>query len=169
MKKLPNILQNNVKIRFQDCDPFNHLNNAAYLNYFVNAREDQILEHYEIDIYKMARTEGKSWVVGSNQIAYINPAFLMEEVIIESQVLKFDTSSISIEMKMWNKDKTKIKAVMWSTLVYFNLMKQKREQHSEELMNLFNSVLNPIETTQFETRVDYFKKNFKYSKKQEVV
>ena len=169
MKKLPNILQSAVKIRFQDCDPFNHLNNAAYLNYFVNAREDQILEHYEIDIYKMARAEGKSWVVASNQISYINPAFLMEEVIIESQVLKFDTSSISIEMKMWNKDKTKIKAVMWSTLVYFNLMKQKREQHSEELMNLFNSVLNPIKTNQFETRINYFKKNVKISKKQKLV
>ncbi|MBD45058.1 MAG: thioesterase [Flavobacteriaceae bacterium] len=169
MKKLPNILQSAVKIRFQDCDPFNHLNNAAYLNYFVNAREDQILEHYEIDIYKMARTEGKSWVVASNQISYINPAFLMEEVIIESQVLKFDTSSISIEMKMWNKDKTKIKAVMWSTLVYFNLMKQKREQHSEELMNLFNSVLNPIKTTQFEIRINYFKKNFKFSKKPAII
>ena len=169
MKKLPNTLQSTIKIRFQDCDPFNHLNNAAYLNYFVNAREDQILEHYEIDIYKMARTEGKSWVVASNQISYINPAFLMEEVIIESQVLKFDTSSISIEMKMWNKDKTKIKAVMWSTLVYFNLMKQKREQHSEELMNLFNSVLNPIKTTQFEIRINYFKKNFKFSKKPAII
>lgn len=169
MKKLPNILQSAVKIRFQDCDPFNHLNNAAYLNYFVNAREDQILEHYEIDIYKMARTEGKSWVVASNQISYINPAFLMEEVIIESQVLKFDTSSISIEMKMWNKDKTKIKAVMWSTLVYFNFLKQKREQHSEELMNLFNSVLNPIKTTQFEIRINYFKKNFKFSKKPAII
>ena len=77
MKKLPYKLESNVKIRFQDCDPFNHLNNAAYINYLINAREDQILEHYKIDIYKMARTTGKSWVVGSNQIAYINPAFLM--------------------------------------------------------------------------------------------
>ena len=108
MKKLPNTLQSTVKIRFQDCDPFNHLNNAAYLNYFVNAREDQILEQYGIDIYKMAKTIGVSWVVGSNQIAYINPAFLMEEVIIESQLLNFDETSLFIELKMWNKDKTKI-------------------------------------------------------------
>ena len=168
MKELPNKLQSAVKIRFQDCDPFNHLNNAAYLNYFVNAREDQVTEHYGIDIYKMARTIGKSWVVGSNQIAYINPAFLMEEVIIESQLLNFDTSSIQVELKMWNKDKSKIKAVMWSTFVHFNLLKQKRELHSEELMELFNSVLNPIDTTLFQARVDYFKKNFKFSKKLEI-
>jgi YbgC/YbaW family acyl-CoA thioester hydrolase len=165
MKKLPNKLQSTTKIRFQDCDPFNHLNNAAYLNYFTNAREDQISKNYGIDIYKMARTIGVSWVVGSNQIAYINPAFLMEEVIIESQLLKHDTSSLLVELKMWNKDKTKIKAVMWSSYVHFNLMKQKRESHSDELMELFESVLNPVDTEQFESRVDYFKKNFKYSEK----
>ena len=169
MKKLSNTLQSTTKIRFQDCDPFNHLNNAAYLNYFVNAREDQILEQYGIDIYEMASTIGVSWVVGSNQIAYINPAFLMEEVIIESQLLNFDETNLFIELKMWNKDKTKIKAIMWSSIVHFNLMKQKREIHSEELMKLFKSVQNPIETIVFETRVNYFKKNYKFPKKQKFV
>ena len=48
-------------------------------------------------------------------------------------------------------------------------MKQKREIHSEELMKLFKSVQNPIETSVFETRVDYFKKNFKFSKKPAIV
>ena len=71
MNTLSKLLESKVKIRFQDCDPFNHLNNAAYINYFINAREDQILENYHLDIYKMAQTQGKSWVVGSNQIAYI--------------------------------------------------------------------------------------------------
>lgn len=165
MNELPKLLQSKLKIRFQDCDPFNHLNNAAYLNYFVNAREDQITEHYGIDIYKMARTIGISWVVGSNQIAYINPAFLMEEVLIESQLLKFDNSSLTVELKMWDTNKTKIKAVMWSTFVHFNLMKQKREMHSEEIMELFSKVKNPVDTSSFETRVEYFKKNFKFSKK----
>ena len=83
MKELPKVLKSNTKIRFQDCDPFNNLNNAAYLNYFTNAREDQINENYGIDIYKMAKELGVSWVVGSNQIAYITPAFLMEEIVIE--------------------------------------------------------------------------------------
>ena len=74
---LEKILKSKAIIRFQDCDPFNHLNNAAYLNYFTNAREDQIKNYYDIDIYAMAKESGISWVVGSNQIAYINPAFLM--------------------------------------------------------------------------------------------
>ncbi len=158
MKHFPKLLESKVKIRFQDCDPFNHLNNAAYLNYLINAREDQILEHYGIDIYKMAKTNGISWVTASNQISYIKPAFLMEEVIINSQLIHVKDSSIKVELRMWNKDKTEIKAVMWSTFVHFNLLKQKTEKHSEELMELFHSVVNPIDTPIFEERIHSIKK-----------
>ena len=158
MKELPKILESKTKIRFQDCDPFNHLNNAAYLNYFNNAREDQLIENYNINIYNMARKEGKSWVVGSNQIAYLRPAFLMEEVTIQSQLLKYDDSNLSVELTMYNSDKTEIKAVMWANFVHFNLLEQKREEHSEELIKLFESVVNPVDESTFESRLLAFKK-----------
>ena len=88
MKDLPNIVTSQTKIRFQDCDPFNHLNNANYINYFMNHREDMLIKHYDIDIYKMAKAIGKSWVSSSSQIAYLRPAFLMETVTIESQLVR---------------------------------------------------------------------------------
>lgn len=100
MNALPRVLETKTKIRFQDCDPFNHLNNAAYINYFNNAREDQLIENNGIDIYHMARKEGKSRVTASNQIAYLRPAFLMEEVIIESQLLHYTDSQILVELRM---------------------------------------------------------------------
>ena len=158
MKELPKVLESQVKIRFQDCDPFNHLNNAAYLNYLINAREDQLIDNYGIDIYKMARAEGISWVVASNQIAYLKPAFLMEEVIIESQLLQFDDSQLLVELKMLNRNKTEVKAIMWSSFVHFNLVRQTREIHSEEFMKLFSTVVNPVEEKVFEQRVSSFKK-----------
>ncbi|MBV1924186.1 MAG: acyl-CoA thioesterase [Flavobacteriaceae bacterium] len=158
MNDLPKILESTTKIRFQDCDPFNHLNNASYINYLINAREDQLIKYYNIDIYKMARELGKSWVVGSNQITYIKPAFLMEEVIIDSQLLEFSASSLKVEIRMWNHSKTEIKAVMWSSFVHFNLLKQTREEHSESLMNMFESVVNPVESRNFEERTMSFRK-----------
>ncbi len=158
MKQLPNVLESKSKIRFQDCDPFNHLNNAAYINYLINAREDQLIEFYDVDIYRMAKKLGKSWVVGSNQIAYIKPALLMEEVIIDSQLLQYDASNLLVELRMWNHDKTEIKAVMWSTFIHFNLVQQKKEAHSEELMKLFENVVNPVDTTTFQKRINEFTK-----------
>ena len=151
------ILESKTKIRFQDCDPFNHLNNASYINYLINAREDQLIAAYGIDIYKMGRTEGKSWVVASNQIGYIKPAFLMEEVIIDSQLLSFSDSTIQVEMRMWNHSKTQLKAVMWSTFVHFNLIQLKPESHSQELLQLFEAVKLPVTAKSFEERMKHLK------------
>ena len=122
-----------------------------------NAREDHLIKFYGIDIYKMAREEGKSWVVGSNQIAYIKPAFLMEEVIIETQAIRFGKYDLIVELRMWNQDRSEIKAIMWSNFVHYNLITQKKEAHSEALMSLFENVLAPVESNTFEDRIRSFK------------
>ncbi|MBQ4821144.1 acyl-CoA thioesterase [Aquimarina sp. MMG016] len=157
MTTLPKVLESKAKIRFQDCDPFNHLNNAAYINYMINAREDQIDQHYELDIFTLAKTQGISWVVGSNQIAYLKPALLMEDVIIDSQLFHFTDNQLHVEIRMWNEDKSEIKAVMWSTFVHFNLLQQKRWNHDEKLSKLFKNILNPIDAKSFEERISQLK------------
>ena len=80
--------ESKVLIRFSDCDPFNHLNNARYIDYFINAREDQIMANLNFNIYHYAAQHGFGWVVGKNQIAYLKPANLMENVIIDSRLLR---------------------------------------------------------------------------------
>src|SRR3989338_5688897 len=77
-----------VKIRFQDCDPFNHLNNGRFLDYFFNAREDHLTEHYNLDIFTQLKKTGCAWVVASNQIAYLKPAMVAEEVVIETKLIE---------------------------------------------------------------------------------
>ena len=155
--QLPKIVQSQTKIRFQDCDPFNHLNNGSYINYFMNHREDQLLKHYDIDIYGMAKTIGKSWVSSRNQIAYLKPAFLMETVTIESQLIYFDSSNLTVEMRMFNEDKSHLKAIIWCSFVHFNLLKQQRYVHTEAFMNLFESIVLPVETSTFEERLKHLK------------
>ncbi|MCF7560156.1 acyl-CoA thioesterase [Sabulilitoribacter multivorans] len=159
MNPLPKVLQSKAKIRFQDCDPFNHLNNSSYINYFMNHREDTLIEHYDVDIYKMAKKEGKSWVSSANQIAYLKPAFLMETVVIESQLINFDTSQLQVEMRMYNEDKSHLKSIIWCSFVHFNLLEQKRQNHDEAFMQLFKSVEKPIEASSFEERLIQLKPN----------
>ncbi len=158
MDNLLNVLESKTKIRFQDCDPFNHLNNGSYIDYFMNHREDALIEHYNIDIYKMAKTLGKSWVSSSNQIAYLKPAFLMETVAIESQLIKSTDSELYVEMRMYNENKSHLKAIIWCGFVHFNLLKQKREIHTEDLMQLFKKVSNPVDANSFETRIGQLRK-----------
>lgn len=142
-------------IRFPDCDPLNHLNNARYIDYFINAREDHIVANMNFNIYHFAAQHGLSWVVGKNQIAYLKPAFLMETVVIDSTLLKLGEKDVFVEMKMWNERKDKLKAVLWSTFVHINMKTQKPEKHSDELMALFKPFENPLPSpVSFDERVE---------------
>jgi len=146
------ILKTKRKIRFQDCDPFNHLNNSKYLEYFINAREDQIAEHYDLDVFQYLKTTGLSWVVASNQISYVKPAFTMETVWIESQLIQYTNNILLVEMKMWNESETELKAILWIKFIQYNIQTKKTANHSDDLMKLFQSVVVPVDQAIFENR-----------------
>ena len=143
------ILSSIYKIRFQDCDPFQHLNNASYIDYFLNARGDQILESLGVDIYG---SQGFSWVVGTNQLAYFRPAILNEMVLIESQVIEYSSRKLVIEMRMYNESRSELKALLWVTSIPIDLKTMKVSAHSEKLMRLFEELHVPVASTYFEER-----------------
>lgn len=150
--------ESEVLIRFPDCDPLKHLNNARYIDYFINTREDHLRDFYDINIYEMGQKTGKMWVVASNQIAYIRPAWFMETVVIESTLIKAEKKRILVEMRMYNQKKTELKAVMWSTFAHFDVKQQKSAEHSEELLDFFKELENPLESTMtFDERVNRLK------------
>ncbi|MES2558095.1 MAG: acyl-CoA thioesterase [Bacteroidota bacterium] len=136
-------------IRFPDCDPFNHLNNGRYLDYFINAREDHLMEHYGFEIHSYAKETGKSWLVGQNQIAYFMPAALMEKVVIQSTVLEFNASDILVEMRMWDEQKRRLKALLWIRFVHVDIKEGKRINHDEALLEKFTPIVNPLEQQLF--------------------
>lgn len=150
--------ESKIQIRFPDCDPFNHLNNSRYIDYFINAREDHLADHYGLDVYKMARETGISWVVSQTQVAYLSSAELMETVTIQTKLIAFSSKHLLAEAVMWNKDKTQVKAIMWVRFVHFNLRTKKSHLHSEELMRLFNDIVCPLpREMDFEERTGSFK------------
>jgi YbgC/YbaW family acyl-CoA thioester hydrolase len=155
MSTPPKVWESKSLIRFPDCDPFNHLNNARYIDYFINAREDHLMANMGFNIYHFAAQYGFSWVVSKNQIAYLKPAFLMETVVIDSTLLKLGDKDVFVEMKMWNEKKEKLKALLWSNFVYVNMKTQKPENHSEELLQLFRPFENPLPApVSFDERIE---------------
>lgn len=159
MENKSNILQSTYQVRFQDSDPFRHLNNARYLDYFVNAREDQFEANFGIKTGELAFKENLGWVVTTNQISYLVPANVNEDILIESQVLDFGNKHLFIEMKMWDLDKTHLKALNWVNLVHFDIKTGRPKNHTEEFMDIFSSIHTPIENSQdFNLRTAYFSK-----------
>ncbi len=133
-----------MTVRFQDCDPFNHLNNGRYVDYFLNAREDHLLTHYDLDIYGIARETGLCWVVSTSQVAYLRPAMLMERVRMESQLIAYGPKHVSVEMRMRDETGTTLKAFCWMDFVHFDLRTNKVATHSAVYMDLFARVHQPL-------------------------
>ena len=154
MQTLNKTLESKTRIQYQDCDPFNHLNNSKYIDYMMAARTEQLLDQYDFNASEMAYKNGIGWVTASTQISYLSPASWMEMVTIESRLSHFSESSLLIEAFMWDEHKIKLKAVMWVKLVHFDIKTQSSRKHSAELMELFNAVHIPIENNpSFEERV----------------
>jgi acyl-CoA thioester hydrolase len=151
-------LESKTTIQYQDCDPFNHLNNSRYIDYIIAARTEQLLKQYGFNSSEFAYKHGMGWVAAQTQISYFFPASWLEIVTIESRLIHFSEYSLLIEAFMWDEHKTKLKCVMWAKLVHFNIKTQKSQKHSNELMQLFADIVNPLQSlSSFDERVKSLK------------
>jgi YbgC/YbaW family acyl-CoA thioester hydrolase len=150
----PTTAESKTKVRFNDCDPFNHLNNSRYIDYLIAAREDHLLEVYGFDLYRHVQQTGIGWVVGEHRIAYVRPAVLMETLVIRSTVIEWQDAAIWVEMQMWNEDKTVLKCLLWTCFVHVNMKTGRKEGHPADLQEQFSGLVAPgIKENGFEARV----------------
>src|SRR5690349_21853557 len=116
------------KIRFSDCDLFGHLNNARYIDYFLNAREDHLKDNYDLEL-KNFYSQNLAWVVASHEILYRRPALYSERVFISSTLVKIAGDIIQVEMLMMDEKQAHLKAILWTTFIPVNAKTGKRETH----------------------------------------
>jgi acyl-CoA thioester hydrolase len=145
-------------VRFQDCDPFGHLNNARYIDYFINARQDHLAKYYSFRLFDNGAAE--NWVVTKNQIAYLRPARLMEEVLIRTRLIHMGEDTLVVEAQMLDARGQRLKAVGWAEFAYITLATGRKAKHSNELMQFFANVVvdEGIYPAGFDQRVDSLKK-----------
>ncbi len=149
-------MENSVLIRFQDCDPYGHLNNARYMDYFLNARQDQLAQFYNFHIFSDGRLMNHNWVVSKTQIAYLQPAAVMEETFIRTCLIQMGQRVLVIEAVMLDKTKRRVKAFAWIEFTYFNLATGRATSHPEDLMAFFRAVIinDVYEPDGFNQRID---------------
>jgi acyl-CoA thioester hydrolase len=117
-----------------------HLNNARYLDYFLNAREDQVAEHYAMNMGEMAREQQAAWVITKHHISYLKPARQGAVVRICTQLIHFDNSNLVVEMQMRNEDGSKLLALLWSEMTFVQMPAGTRTDHSNQLMDLLEQI-----------------------------
>jgi thioesterase-3 len=136
MEKYP---QSVYTVRFNDCDPFGHLNNSKYIDYFLNAREDHLKEHYGIDL-KVWAQQGQAFVVSAHDIRYLRPANYNESVIIRSSLIETGDSWLQVEMVMFGLDR-QLKAILWTIFTRIHPTTGKRMAHPDEFQPWIDGAL----------------------------
>jgi acyl-CoA thioester hydrolase len=140
-QNLPKELESEVPARFQDCDPFGHLNNARYMDYFINAREDQLIQFYGINIYEHADQSKANWVIAKTQIAYLRPVLVMEKVRIRTRIIHYTDNAIVVEGLMLDHEGHRLKCLSWVEFAYVSLTTGRPIKHTPDYMDLFRQVL----------------------------
>jgi len=122
------------KIRFSDCDLLGHLNNARYIDYFMNAREDHLKDYYNLRLTEYYH-KGISWVVSNHEIVYLRSALYDEMVHIESVLLLAEADGLYVELIMRDETKSHLKAIMRTRFTPINPKTGKKETHTTEFMD----------------------------------
>lgn len=127
MEKLPISF---YTIRFNDCDPMGHLNNGRYIDYFLNAREDHLRDHYDIDLREWAK-QGIGFVVSHHEIRYLRPANYNDKVAIRTALIGWGETTLLVEMLMTD-DTGQLKAILWTEFTRIDPRTGKRQPHPED-------------------------------------
>jgi acyl-CoA thioester hydrolase len=129
-KHYPKETESRVLIRFQDCDPLRHLNNAKYFDYFFNAREDQVPKLYGVETMDFIRKYQAAWVIYNHNISYVKPAMVGEWVRIKSRIIWHNQNTVIIEYYMTDDSETQLKTLLWTTMRYVTLSEGKSTDHT---------------------------------------
>src|SRR5215216_5206410 len=113
-------LQTFYTIRFNDCDPFSHLNNSKYIDYMLNAREDHLKQFHQLDLDGFYK-KGIGWVVSSHEIHYVRAAAYNETVCIQSDLIDAGDNSLLVEMRMLDESGATLKALLWTKFTCINI------------------------------------------------
>lgn len=133
-------MQTYYTVRFNDCDPYGHLNNSSYIDYLLNAREDHLIQFHNIELDQF-RKRGFGWVVSSHEIQYIRPAAYNEKVSIASDLIEAADSHLLVEMRMYDATGETLKAILWTKFTCINVKTARKEFHPADFMALANQML----------------------------
>ena len=159
-KEYPKHTESRSIIRFQDCDPLQHLNNSKYFDYYFNGREDQVATLYNFKYAEIFKQYKTIWVVYQHQIAYLRPAMVNEWVRIFSRIIHHSDDTIMTEFYMTDDSMSELKNVLVTTSKYIDVNTGRRISHFpfvSDFLDATSAENIPIEEYDFNKRIKTIK------------
>ncbi len=141
---MPRIFQCQFPIRYYECDPYGHLNNAHYLRYATEAAlaasadAGYADEHY--------RALGTTWWIREAGIEYLRPAKYGETLAVKTWVSDFRRVRSRREYEMTVQGSGDLVARVWTDWVYLSAEAGEPVRIPDEMMRAFFPEGTPTET-----------------------
>lgn len=115
--------QTKIQIRFSDVDKIGHVNNAVFLQYMETAR----VQYFNDVFGKRHNWDKVGFVVVRNEINYLLPLYLNDEIYCTTRCIKIGNKSLTLENVIYRKKvrKTEKVAVGIGVLVAMDYQKNK--------------------------------------------
>ena len=133
-----------VKVRFNEVDMLNILNNAVYFNFFEQARI-----HYVKDAGLLPEkgifSDDRLYYIARNEINYLKPAFFDDDINIYTRISYIKNSSFGFEHIVERKRNGDILAEGKGVLVHVDPVTKKSAQLPEEFYETISDFDSEVE------------------------
>ncbi len=158
MNKTPETL---IRTRFKDCDPFGHLYNTRFIEYMLEAREDQLREYYGIHLMDYINERKKAWVIIRHEIMYLKELKVNEEALIRTCMIESGDKKIVVEYAMYDPAKTHLKALLWTEFLHIDIITKKACTHPDDIQLMLNDLNINTSSQTISTRIIELSQNLK--------
>lgn len=127
----------------------------------LNAREDHVEQFFGFTFAEYTRSTGFTWIAVQNEIAYLKEVRYNSKVVISSKTISVEDRTSKFEILMMDEKSERVHAVLWCTVIYFNIKTRKSEAQPESIKELFRSSLTELPQTTIGERANYLRKQNK--------
>lgn len=122
-----------------------------------NAREDHVETFYGFTYEEYTKQTGCTWIAIQNEIAYLKEVRYNISVVISSKTIDVQDRTAKVEILMKSLDEKTIFAVLWVTVIYFNVKTRRSEVHPEDIKETFNKFYVDLDQKDFQSRVKFLR------------
>ena len=105
-----------LDVRFRDCDPMGHVNNAVYLTYLEQARLSLWRERWRVD----PRSPGEGIILARAEVDFKSPAVYGETLEVRVSVTAIGRSSFTYEYEMVDAGSGRLVVSARTVLVWYD-------------------------------------------------
>ncbi len=122
-----------------------------------NAREDHVETFYGFTYEEYTKKTGCTWIAIQNEIAYLKEVRYNTQVVISSKTIDVQDRTAKVEILMKSLDEKTIHAVLWVTVIYFNVKTRKSEVHPQDIKEIFDKFYVDLIQKDFQSRVKFLR------------